>query len=149
MTSIPKIEYVSAESLYLDTQNPRLGREMRKTNPSQEKLLDWLKSWSLDEIAESFLVSGFWPQEPLIVVKEKIGKNYQHVVVEGNRRLATLKWMRRAIDGDENAPSRLKKAVRAENIPDALFQEVPCIVVPNRGAVSAYRVSWLPARNRH
>ncbi len=58
-----------------------------------------MTNWTLDELAESFLKSGFWPNEALLVIKEKLGGKEQLVVVEGNRRLAALKYLREAIEG--------------------------------------------------
>ena len=47
-------------------------------------------AFTLDELGVSMLKSGFWPQEGLIAVKEKVGRQDRLVVVEGNRRLAAL-----------------------------------------------------------
>ncbi len=65
-------------------------------------------NWSLDELAVSFIDSGYWPHEAMIVVREK----GQNVVVEGNRRLAALKVFKLAKDGNPKTkkwqmPSRI------------------------------------------
>ena len=62
--------------------------------------MELMRDWALDELATSFLESGFWPHEALLVVKEEIYGENQLVVVEGNRRLAALKYLRAAINGE-------------------------------------------------
>jgi hypothetical protein len=77
--------------LLLDPENPRLiegGREL-----SDDQLISKLyEGEALDELAMSFVRSGYFWEEPLVVVPHKslAGK---YVVVEGNRRLATLKLL--------------------------------------------------------
>lgn len=51
------------------------------------------------ELAVSFLESGFWPQEGLLVVRENLYGKPALVVVEGNRRLAALQLLSDAARG--------------------------------------------------
>lgn len=76
-------------SLHLDEKNPRLGRETSSRAPREiiQYLFEHDKAL---EVAESIATRGFFPNEPLLVVKEKD----RYVVVEGNRRLAALKALR-------------------------------------------------------
>ena len=60
----PVIEWIAIDQLNLDTRNPRLGRHFVEGNPSQEDTLKEIQDWTLDELAVSFLESGFWTQEP-------------------------------------------------------------------------------------
>jgi hypothetical protein len=132
------IAYAAVDDLFLDQTNPRLGRRMVKSGLTQKQLLDVMKDWTLDELAESFIASGFWPHEALLVVRETVGtKKNQLVVVEGNRRLAALKCLKAAVDG--HAPGKYWSELAAANsIPDELFDEVPYIEIPSRSHVSAY-----------
>lgn len=92
--SVPdKIEYASLNELHLDPRNPRLGRERVAKGLSQSEVLDLMKDWTLEELATSFCERGYWPQEALIAVREKMGSKTVLVVVEGNRRLAALKML--------------------------------------------------------
>ena len=95
-----KIDYCDLSDLYLDASNPRLGRQNTERKLSQEKVLDAMKDWTLNELAFSFLESGFWPQEALLVVEELIKGQKRLVVIEGNRRLAALKLLKLAFDGN-------------------------------------------------
>ena len=137
MPTAPRIEYASIDALLLDPTNPRLGRRVASPKLSQEKVLDIMSDWTLDELAESFLTSGFWPQEALIAVKETIYGKPHLVVVEGNRRLAALKYLKMAVDGKQ--PSKYwTSLVAGINVPKALFNDVPYIQVGSRKDVSSY-----------
>lgn len=132
------IGYASVDDLNLDQTNPRLGRRVTKANLGQKQLLEIMKDWTLDELAESFLASGFWPHEALLVVRESIGiKKNQLVVVEGNRRLAALKCLKAAVEGNPSG-KYWSELVSEGDIPNELFDEVPYIEIANRSEVSAY-----------
>lgn len=137
MIKNPIIEYESVDGLFLDPTNPRLGRSVARPNLQQEKILNVMRDWTLDELAESFLTNGFWPQEALIAVEETLYGKKHLVIVEGNRRLAALKLLKKAVDS--NAPSKYwADLVKEHKPPKALFDSVPYIKVGNRADVSAY-----------
>src|SRR5262245_25723208 len=94
-----EIKYASVDELMLDPLNPRLGRSNTRPDLPQSKILDLMKDWNLDELAISFIDSGFWPQEAVLVVKQRLYGKQALVVVEGNRRLAALKFLKDALDG--------------------------------------------------
>src|SRR6266446_1148291 len=98
----PKL--ANLDELYLDPRNPRLGRRNIEKNLSQDEVLELMKDWELEELAVSFLESGFWPQEPLVAIEEKIDKQQGLVVVEGNRRLAALRLLMDARAGKPVPP---------------------------------------------
>lgn len=137
MAKAPTIEYASIDELFLDQKNPRLGRRNIADRLSQAKILEEMSDWTLDELAISFLENGFWPQEALIVVREKLGNKNCLVVVEGNRRLAALKLLKRAAEGGP-VGRFWSDLVQATKPPSELFSEIPYILVTKRSAVSAY-----------
>lgn len=128
-----KIEYFPLDQLRLDAQNPRLGREVTRKKPDQAAILDYMLDWSLDELAVSFIDSGYWPHEPMIVVKER-GEN---VVVEGNRRLAALMLLKLA---KEESPKNKKwaDAVKGRRIKDGLFDKIPVIFADSRDDIASF-----------
>lgn len=79
----------SVAGLHLDAKNPRLGRETLARAPREiiEYLFEHDKAL---EVAQSIAARGYFPNEPLLAIKE----SDQIVVVEGNRRLAALKALR-------------------------------------------------------
>lgn len=80
---------LAVASLHLDAKNPRLGRETTARAPREilQYLFDHDKAL---EVTESIAKRGFFPNEPLLAVRE----DDKFVVVEGNRRLAALKALR-------------------------------------------------------
>ncbi len=132
------IEFLTLDELSLDPGNPRLA--LPRTDPpvTQERVLELMRSWNLEELAVSFLESGFWPQEAVIVVKEELhGKPDTLVVVEGNRRIAALKCLKQAFDG--KAPSRKwRTLVEGATSNSELFSRIPYILADSRADVTAY-----------
>lgn len=119
---------MSVATLRLDPKNPRLGHSVSGASPREiiQFLFDHDKAM---EVADSISLRGFFPNEPLLAIKE--GNHY--VVVEGNRRLAALKALREPTllkDAGERHLERLAR--RIQNIDS--IAKVPVIVAPNRRA---------------
>ena len=132
-----QIQYAAVDDLMLDPLNPRLGRGNSGPDVKQSVVMDLMKDWTLDELAVSFIESGFWPQEALLVVKERLYGKAVLVVVEGNRRLAALKFLKQAVDGQLNDP-KWKEMVADEKPPPALFKKIPYIEVDSRKDVESF-----------
>src|ERR1035438_5763665 len=95
-----ELGFAKLDELYLDPNNPRLGRNNTGPDVKQERILALMQDWKLDELAVSFLDSGgFWTQEALLVIKESLYGKPRLVVLEGNRRLAALFYLRDALAG--------------------------------------------------
>lgn len=134
-----EIEYASVDDLFLDPRNPRLGRERVAAGLSQPEILDLMKDWTLDELATSFTESGFWPQEALIAVREKVGGKPVLVVVEGNRRLAALKLLKQAAEGTPAGEMWRSIASGASKTRLAdLATRIPYMLMPDRASVKSY-----------
>lgn len=80
---------LSVAGLHLDAKNPRLGRETSTQAPREIIQYLFEHDKALD-VAESIAIRGYFPNEPLLAVKE----NSRTIIVEGNRRLAALKALR-------------------------------------------------------
>lgn len=132
-----EIKYTNVDALMLDPLNPRLGRGNTGPNVKQSTIMTLMKDWTLDELAVSFLESGFWPQEALIVIKETLYGKQALVVVEGNRRLAALKFLQRAVAG-EQVDRKWREMVEEKAPPANLFTRVPYIEVDTREDVEAF-----------
>ena len=63
----------------------------------QERAFESIRKHGLVELKNSILRNGFLPLDR-IVVRELDGIRGKYVVIEGNRRLAALKWLRSDID---------------------------------------------------
>jgi hypothetical protein len=89
-TSKRPIEEKEVKVLLLDSENFRLD-EAEAKNASQEILLQILeRDFDLNMIAESMIDNGYFQEEPLSVISTTGG---EYIVIEGNRRLATLKFL--------------------------------------------------------
>ena len=132
------IEFASLEELYLDPLNPRLGRANSGASVTQSQVLERMRGWSLEELAVSFLENGFWPQEAVIVVKEELyGQPEMLVVVEGNRRIASLKILEKAMSGEQVSRNWRRMCEDATPYED-LFTKIPYILADSRSDVIAF-----------
>ena len=130
------------EDLLLDDENPRLPPSQGKR--SQEELMVLIvRTYSVSELMESFVVNGYFDEEPLVGVPINDDPS-RLIIVEGNRRLAALKLLlqpdlaARLVDSVSRRPLR----VRVPRLPNARRREletVPVRVYPEgRSAVLAY-----------
>ena len=133
------IEFSPLDELFLDPINTRLGRHHAAADLTQEKILSLMAGWALEELAESFVRNGFWPQEALVLVVEALYGDEKKVVVEGNRRLAALKLLKQANDGNPLSGRWEKLAERLdETAAGTLFSQVPYVTADERSDVDAF-----------
>ncbi len=133
-----ELKHAKLDELYLDPMNVRLGRNNTGRDVTQEQVLQLMVDWKLDELAVSFLEGGgFWTHEALLVTKEKLYGQQRLVVVEGNRRLATLKFLRKALDG-EKTPRKLAETAQKAKPPKDLFTKIPYIMVGSREEIESF-----------
>lgn len=138
MTTHKDLSYNHIDTLYLDPMNPRLGRHRMSLNKSQDELLKIMSEWVLDELALSYLESGgFWSYEPLIVINDYLYDTRCLIVVEGNRRLAALKTLKMVSEGDTSS-QKWESMLADQEIPDDLFERIPCVEVDSREEVQAF-----------
>jgi uncharacterized protein YerC len=138
MSIATQLQYAELDELRLDPLNPRLGRNNTGRDVKQEKVLELMKDWTLDELAVSFLEGGgFWTQEALLVTEENLYGRKQLVVIEGNRRLAALIYLRDAYDGKPASPKWAEIAASAPRNPQ-LFQRIPYLCVDSRKDIEAF-----------
>jgi len=76
---------IPIEDLLLDSENPRFA-EMDRAKSQRDLVKKLWEDTHLDELILSIAVNGYYRQEPLLVIK----KNNKFIVVEGNRRLASV-----------------------------------------------------------
>jgi hypothetical protein len=118
----------SVASLHLDPRNPRLGRETLARAPREIIQYLFEHDKALD-VAESITASGYFPNEPLLAIKE----GDQLVVVEGNRRLAALKALREPGLLEGSFHRKLERLSRQIENPDGIAR-VPVTIAPSRRA---------------
>ena len=123
-----KTKSLSVANLHLDEKNPRLGRETVSRSPREiiQYLFEHDKAL---EVAESIVTRGYFPNEPLLAIRE----NGRHVVVEGNRRLAALKALREPGLLDGSLRRQVERLSRRISDPQAIAK-VPVTIAPSRKA---------------
>ena len=141
METRTEIKYAKLDELYLDAKNPRLGRRDPNENLPQVDILDLMRVWVLEELAVSYLESGFWTHEALLVVEETLYGQPHLVVVEGNRRLAALKFLH-AARHEEEVPRKWQTLIQDTQATEAhfnkLFNEIPYIQVNSREEIESF-----------
>lgn len=148
--------YIYVEKLFLDPQNPRLPVEDQ--GKSEDQILESLrKFFYLDELAFSMAKNGYFDEEPLVAIPKNLPEKFtqldyeelkenkeyneflnnsdtEYIVVEGNRRLGTVKLLVR-----ETVSSfpKLTAPIRQD------LERLPVIIYPQRKDV----ISYLGARH--
>jgi len=115
-------------SLHLDVKNPRLGRETTARAPREiiQYLFEHDKAM---EVAQSIAARGYFPNEPLLAIKE----NDQLIIVEGNRRLAALKALREPGLIEGRMYRQIERLSRQIEDPNDIAR-VPVTLAPTRRA---------------
>ena len=118
---------VSVDLLDLDDHNPRLTN--MEVRGSEEKIIAELYlTEDLNELLQSITANGYTDIEPFIVCKN----NDRYTVLEGNRRLATVRLLR-----DPGLSNRIFEATRTRiRVP-----EIPQRYKDTLEQISAYRVA--------
>lgn len=133
-----ELRYAELSELYLDPMNPRLGRSNTGRDVLQDKVLELMKDFTLDELAISFLEGGgFWTHEALLATEEELYGEPRLVVIEGSRRLAALKYLYNAYNGKPASRKWQEIAQIAEPPPD-LFTKIPYFKVDSREEIEAF-----------
>ncbi len=127
------------ESLRLDPENPRLAETL--PNASQDELLrEFYRSYDLHPLMLSMSQHGYFSEEPLIGVKCDCSKTQEEivVVVEGNRRLASLQLL---LNDEARAAAGADKHSLPEITNDdvlAQLNPVPVKLYQNRADIVPY-----------
>ena len=132
-----EIQYAPLERFVLDAMNPRLSHVENPESLSADQVYDEMRDWSLEELATSFLESGFWPHEAVLCIDEVIHNPNQLVVIEGNRRIAALMRLKKTYRGEETSPW-WAQLIQDTAEPDGLFDLVPYIRIDSRSEVDAF-----------
>lgn len=132
-----QIEYADLSEIFLDSMNPRLGGAARDRDLTQEEIYEHMRDWSLEELATSFLESGFWVHEAVLCVLEENDGDKRLVVIEGNRRIAALRRLQKTYEGEETSP-RWRRLIDGIDEPTGMFAKIPYIKIAERGDVDSF-----------
>jgi hypothetical protein len=149
---------IPIELLDLDPENPRLAKESEGSS-ELDLLITLYNDFDVEELAYSMAENGYFDEEPIVVIPHKIPagfkllsdvdkqqgqlqelinrKKIRFIVVEGNRRTATLKLLtsdslRKKVKVSDDFPKPASTKVSDD------LQIIPGIFYPNRNDISAY-----------
>ncbi len=123
-------EKISLTLLDFDPENPRfLAAEISNDDAIQRMM----EQENLDELVGSIGNQGFFPGEPLLVLRNPNAPD-RYIVVEGNRRLAALRALSGAIPRNQLTNSVAQLVSQAQNKPT----EVDCFVFQARRDILKY-----------
>ena len=131
---------VPLNNLKLDPDNPRLPRDEELDSESEERLLrEFFRRYNLTELARSIVDKGFTPRyaEALLVVEDP-SCPCSYVVIEGNRRLATLKLLTNADSRRAAGITGLEWKELAEKAAETDLRQIPVIVYQDRSSLDDY-----------
>ncbi|MEX5600403.1 ParB N-terminal domain-containing protein [Pseudophaeobacter sp. C1-32P7] len=127
----PGLEIRDISELHFDPENPRLPEALH--HGDEEEVIDFfLLQCNLIELMMSISEKGYFYGEPLLVVPNNSEGGF--TVVEGNRRLASLK----ILASDQDPPSMIKAVERVRSDARHRPTEVPCLHFERREDVLDY-----------
>lgn len=138
---------VSIDDLLLDPNNPRFKQDLsedehvpdNKLMEAQEKTLarfdpktnsDEEDVTNVNDLYESMTTIGYVPIDRIVVVPVLDTEKY--LVIEGNRRVATIKIIRQHLQNGEGAFTNRKKRDAAESYTDS-FERINCMLLDVEG----------------
>ena len=126
-----QIRHIDIDKLMLDPQNPRLPKSKR--NGNQEDIINFLLlESSTIELMEAIGENGYFPGEILLVVQDG---SQEYIVVEGNRRLCSVKLLK-----NPSLAKYKKESVNsiAGNAKQPAPDQLPCLIFQNRESIIKY-----------
>lgn len=130
-----EIVRVPVSALKLDRENPRLAEGADVS--SQAALMSlFYDNYVLEELASSYVANGFFPSEHLLVLKDENGSG--GIVLEGNRRLAALKFLLHDDDASEAGLPEYQTDEEFTAADRKALEEVPVLYVDSRDEIWAY-----------
>jgi ParB/Sulfiredoxin domain len=128
-----KIEYEDVDNLLLDPENPRLPEDL--IGGGQKAILQYIaRHEAVEDLMAAIGRNGFFEGEPLVVYKAA-GDRGKWRVIEGNRRLASVKLLH-----DPSLYSARKSLAEISNDSPKRNKplKLPVVRVPNREAALPY-----------
>lgn len=131
---------IPLSDLRLDPENPRLPRDLEPSERTQERLLkEFARRYNLVELARSIADKGFLPRYPeAVLAVEEPPASQVFVVVEGNRRLATLRLLTNEADRKACGLGAEWEQLAEDSVRHELTADVPVIVYRDRSALDDY-----------
>ena len=134
---------IDIDNLLLDQYNPRLYGESARDNQN-EIMAKIYQREQIDELASSLAVNGYFQEEPIIVIPQKVSdfelidsnnlNDFKYTVIEGNRRTTSIKLL---LNKDNKIVDPDFPEIKDDEIKKSL-SSIPAIVYKNREDVDIY-----------
>ncbi|MCK0144034.1 hypothetical protein MWU78_00040 [Arenibacter sp. F26102] len=131
------IDAIPLNKLLLDKENPRIHQNI-SNHITQVSLAEFIyDNFGISDLKDSILKNGYFPVEPMVAIPANDGEG-NFIVVEGNRRLTTIKIL-----CDEEYRNKCISQGRREDYTASAkliksLQAIPVVVAANRASVTAY-----------
>lgn len=128
------VKYVDIDTLHLDPSNSRLPEEVQ--GKSEFEILEALYDFfDLDELAFSMAQNGYFDEEPIVVINDPKGKGKGFIVIEGNRRVATINIL---LDSTIQKKFAIKNWPSVDSAVRKDLSLIPAIIYDNRDEILPY-----------
>jgi hypothetical protein len=131
------IESIELDQLLLDIKNPRIHQTISDDIRQIELAKFIFDNFGINDLIESIRKNGYFPVEPMVVIPANNGKG-NYIVVEGNRRLTTIK----ILCEEEYRNAAISVGRRDDYIADKALVEklktIPVVKAASRDSVTAY-----------
>lgn len=131
------IELIELDHLFLDKKNPRIHQTISEDINQVELAKYIFNNFGINDLIESIRKNGYFTVEPMVVIPKNDGSD-NYFVVEGNRRLTTIKILCK----EEYRNAAVSVGRRDDYIADDVLIEklksIPVVIAVNRDSVNAY-----------
>lgn len=131
------IESIELDQLLLDKKNPRIHQTISDDIKQVELAKFIFDNFGINDLIESIRKNGYFPVEPMVVIPANNGED-KYIVVEGNRRLTTIK----ILCEEEYRNAAVSVGRRDDYTADEQLIEklksIPVVIADNRDSVTAY-----------
>ena len=130
-----KIKNIPIDNLLLDKENPRIHQDI-SSDITQVNLAKFIyDNFGISDLKDSIQKNGYFPVEPMVVIPAGTD-NY--IVVEGNRRLTTIKILCEEEYRNKAVSLGRRDDFIASDKLVVMLKEIPVVVAKDRESVTAY-----------
>ena len=128
------LEPINIKDLTLDKNNPRLPSSFQ--NKTEKEIINFMiRSSSISELMDSICANGYFPGEPLIVMRNSNDAEKKYTVIEGNRRTTALKLIHNP-EIAESQKQKITSIAEQQNCNKPI--DIPCLIADNLNEVQKF-----------
>lgn len=132
-----KIELIGIDHLLLDKKNPRIYQTISNDINQVELATFIFNNFGISDIIESIRKNGYFAVEPMVVIPA-IDNPGNYTVVEGNRRLTTIKILCKEEYRNATVSVGRREDYTANETLIEKLKSIPVVIAKDRDSVNAY-----------